>query len=432
MRLGVGRERAEDGGLVGVHVGERGGRGTAAGGARTAAGGTHAPTVPATGATLRSGTRNPGQRLPAAHRPPGAAAAGRDRRGRGMRGPACCRSSPAAAPRPTPRERFDELVLGIVTRDRRALAGPARAGGVRRRGHAAGARRLGPRHRAAVVAGARHGRTPTRLVLFRRPIEHRCETRADLEAMVLTVRGRAGRGAARHRRRGRRPALRAATTDRSRSGQRRAHGGTRALADHAVVQRDHGGTRAGRAAPSRGPACAAGSTRDDAAASGRSTAAPRSGPHLDPLREQLATAGDAAADHGRGAGRRAPASCSCVRPGRDDRRRGRRRAPAAVAAVRATGRRRTKAEQRGHHRAGGARPGCPTAPSPDRAREHGSSETSAPSWGGTSDSSSPSGAKIAVGGDDPHVDAHLVVAAGWPASACGSRPRAGARAAVSG
>lgn len=31
------------------------------------------------------------------------------------------------------------------------------------------------------------GATPTRLVLFRRPIEHRCETRADLEAMVLTV-----------------------------------------------------------------------------------------------------------------------------------------------------------------------------------------------------------------------------------------------------
>jgi predicted Zn-dependent protease with MMP-like domain len=29
--------------------------------------------------------------------------------------------------------------------------------------------------------------TPPRLVLFRRPIEHRCESRADLEAMVLTV-----------------------------------------------------------------------------------------------------------------------------------------------------------------------------------------------------------------------------------------------------
>ncbi len=31
------------------------------------------------------------------------------------------------------------------------------------------------------------GATPSRIVLFRRPIEHRCETRSDLEAMVLTV-----------------------------------------------------------------------------------------------------------------------------------------------------------------------------------------------------------------------------------------------------
>jgi predicted Zn-dependent protease with MMP-like domain len=31
------------------------------------------------------------------------------------------------------------------------------------------------------------GIQPTRLVLFRRPIEHRCESRSDLEAMVLTV-----------------------------------------------------------------------------------------------------------------------------------------------------------------------------------------------------------------------------------------------------
>lgn len=30
-------------------------------------------------------------------------------------------------------------------------------------------------------------RQPTRLVVFRRPIERRCDTRADLEAMVLTV-----------------------------------------------------------------------------------------------------------------------------------------------------------------------------------------------------------------------------------------------------
>lgn len=31
------------------------------------------------------------------------------------------------------------------------------------------------------------GRTPTRLVLFRRPIELRCETRSDLEALVTAV-----------------------------------------------------------------------------------------------------------------------------------------------------------------------------------------------------------------------------------------------------
>jgi predicted Zn-dependent protease with MMP-like domain len=38
---------------------------------------------------------------------------------------------------------------------------------------------------ASLVRGS--GATPTRLVLFRRPIEQRSETRSDLEAMVLTV-----------------------------------------------------------------------------------------------------------------------------------------------------------------------------------------------------------------------------------------------------
>jgi predicted Zn-dependent protease with MMP-like domain len=38
---------------------------------------------------------------------------------------------------------------------------------------------------SSLVRGARGA--PTRLVLFRRPIEHRAATRADLEAMVLTV-----------------------------------------------------------------------------------------------------------------------------------------------------------------------------------------------------------------------------------------------------
>jgi len=38
---------------------------------------------------------------------------------------------------------------------------------------------------ASLVRGS--GATPTRLVLFRRPIEHRCETRSELEAVILTV-----------------------------------------------------------------------------------------------------------------------------------------------------------------------------------------------------------------------------------------------------
>jgi len=38
---------------------------------------------------------------------------------------------------------------------------------------------------SSLVRGS--GTRPTRIVLFRRPIEHRCETRADLEAMIHTV-----------------------------------------------------------------------------------------------------------------------------------------------------------------------------------------------------------------------------------------------------
>ena len=38
---------------------------------------------------------------------------------------------------------------------------------------------------ASLVRGS--GGTPTRLVLFRRPIELRSDTRGDLSAMVLTV-----------------------------------------------------------------------------------------------------------------------------------------------------------------------------------------------------------------------------------------------------
>lgn len=38
---------------------------------------------------------------------------------------------------------------------------------------------------SSLVRGARG--EPTRLVVFRRPVEHRAETRGDLEALVLTV-----------------------------------------------------------------------------------------------------------------------------------------------------------------------------------------------------------------------------------------------------
>ncbi len=38
---------------------------------------------------------------------------------------------------------------------------------------------------SSLVRGAKGA--PTRLVLFRRPIEHRAESRSDLEALVLTV-----------------------------------------------------------------------------------------------------------------------------------------------------------------------------------------------------------------------------------------------------
>ena len=45
---------------------------------------------------------------------------------------------------------------------------------------------VAPRVPLASLVGATAA-TPPRLVLYRRPIEHRAETRADLEALVLTV-----------------------------------------------------------------------------------------------------------------------------------------------------------------------------------------------------------------------------------------------------
>lgn len=104
-----------------------------------------------------------------------------------MRGPGVAPRQPGTVAGRTKRERFDALVLDVVTEiDERWQ------------------RHLGLVEYAvedapilpddwgvetvplsSLVRGT--GGRPTRLVLFRRPIEHRCETRSDLEAMVLTV-----------------------------------------------------------------------------------------------------------------------------------------------------------------------------------------------------------------------------------------------------
>jgi predicted Zn-dependent protease with MMP-like domain len=111
----------------------------------------------------------------------------RDRRGRGMRGPGIVPRDPGTPERPSRRERFDRLVLDTVTE-------------IDARWH----RELGLVEYAvedtpllpddwgeetvplsSLIRGT--GGDPSRLVLFRRPIEHRCESRTELDALVLTV-----------------------------------------------------------------------------------------------------------------------------------------------------------------------------------------------------------------------------------------------------
>lgn len=94
---------------------------------------------------------------------------------------------PGRAVRPTSRQRFDELALRIVSevderwQDRLGLLEYAveDAPQIPDDWHP---------HTvplSSLIRGS--GARATRLVLFRRPIEHRCETRADLEGLVLTV-----------------------------------------------------------------------------------------------------------------------------------------------------------------------------------------------------------------------------------------------------
>jgi len=123
--------------------------------------------------------------------PPGTAGQARrktrDRRGRGMRGPGVLPRRPGRSELRSPRERFDQLVLAVVTeidvrwQDRLGLVEYA----VEEAPMVPDDWSTTTVPLSSLVRGT--GANPTRLVLFRRPIEHRAETRGDLEALVLTV-----------------------------------------------------------------------------------------------------------------------------------------------------------------------------------------------------------------------------------------------------
>lgn len=104
-----------------------------------------------------------------------------------MRGPAVLPRNPGHPELRTRRERFDDLAVDIVASiderwsDRLGLLEYAveDAPQIPDDWHPETV------PLSSLVRGT--GAQPTRLVLFRRPIEHRAETRADLEALVLTV-----------------------------------------------------------------------------------------------------------------------------------------------------------------------------------------------------------------------------------------------------
>jgi predicted Zn-dependent protease with MMP-like domain len=111
----------------------------------------------------------------------------RDRHGRGLRGPEILPRQLGTPERPTARERFDALVLGVVEEIEARWS--ARLGLVE---YAVEDAPQIPDDWSAetvplssLIRG--QGTQPTRIVVFRRPIEHRCESREDLEALVLTV-----------------------------------------------------------------------------------------------------------------------------------------------------------------------------------------------------------------------------------------------------
>jgi predicted Zn-dependent protease with MMP-like domain len=111
----------------------------------------------------------------------------RDRRGRGMRGPAVVPVDPGTPAMRTARQRFDQLVLDVVT--------PLDEKWQRHLGLVEYAVEDTPMlpddwgdetvPLSSLVRGK--GQEPTRLVIFRRPIEHRSTSRDELEALVHTV-----------------------------------------------------------------------------------------------------------------------------------------------------------------------------------------------------------------------------------------------------
>ena len=111
----------------------------------------------------------------------------RDRRGRGMRGPGIVPTDPGTPVLRTARQKFDQLVLDVVT--------PLDERGQRHLGLVEYAVEDAPMlpddwgdetvPLSSLVRGK--GQDPTRLVIFRRPIEHRATNRDELEAMVHTV-----------------------------------------------------------------------------------------------------------------------------------------------------------------------------------------------------------------------------------------------------
>lgn len=104
-----------------------------------------------------------------------------------MRGPAVMPQRPGTVAVRTARERFDRLVVDIVSeiderwRDRLGLV----EYGVEDTPQVPDdwTSETVPLSTLVPASGGR----PARLVVFRRPIEHRAETRSELEALVLTV-----------------------------------------------------------------------------------------------------------------------------------------------------------------------------------------------------------------------------------------------------